>query len=202
MRTPERAALVALLGLVLGLEAGCARNTAPHGWLPGVKETPQETRGAWVTVTRVKPLEPRRIHGELLGVGDSSLVVLAYREEVGTGGRSFSQWEVKTSPVPAAPVAISYREVQEVKVTFYRAPEAGMAVWAAIGTVGTLSHGVGLILSAPVWIIVGTASTSGVSHEPEAKARTPERIRELRKFARFPQGMPAGVAITAVADRE
>lgn len=196
-RIEPRFLFVSLAGLVL---SGCASHTAPSGWLPGVNEAATGTRGAWVTVTRQKPLEPKRIHGELLGVGDSALVVLPHLDRRHGPDEPFSEWEFKSSRTPGSPIAIHYREIQEVKATFYDAPEGGMAAWTAIGTLGTISHGWALIFSAPTWIIVGSVSTGDVSREPEAKGKTVGTIMDLRKFARFPQGMPAGVPITAVRD--
>jgi hypothetical protein len=67
-----------------------------------------------------------------------------------------------------------------------------VGLWAALGTLFTLSHGFYLVLSAPIWVISGISGAVGESRSGivEIEGSSPE---EFRKYARFPQGLPAGI---------
>jgi hypothetical protein len=67
-----------------------------------------------------------------------------------------------------------------------------LATWATVGTISTISHGVALVLSAPVWIIGGSVATSKANHAP--LITYPSRPwSDLARYARFPQGLPIGL---------
>ena len=57
------------------------------------------------------------------------------------------------------------------------------------GALSTASHGVGLIISFPVWILIGSISTATQSYTPIQKFPV-KSWDELIKYARFPQGLP------------
>jgi hypothetical protein len=64
-----------------------------------------------------------------------------------------------------------------------------IAGWGVLGTVSTLSHGLLLIVSAPLWVIssgivAGIESNAALVDHPE------EPLAAFAKFARYPQGMP------------
>jgi hypothetical protein len=91
--------------------------------------------------------------------------------------------------------------IRYLEVTFYRG-EVGEAVgWGLSGTVSTLSHGLVLLLSAPVWLITtGTAgaiesSAGTVTYRAARGSLTAEAFAGLRKYARFPQGLPEGFTL-------
>jgi len=54
----------------------------------------------------------------------------------------------------------------------------------------TASHGLILILSAPVWIITSTVAAADASRVPRIMSTSPTA---LNVFARFPQGLPPGI---------
>ena len=86
-------------------------------------------------------------------------------------------------------VGISSEQISKAKVTTYKSAHGTIAVWTLVGVLGTVSHGLGLIISAPAWIITGTATASAVSREPQHTVSWDE-WSGLAKFARFPQGIP------------
>jgi hypothetical protein len=150
--------------------AGCASTTAPQGWLPDPEDTAAFPYGAWVTVERQEEGKTRAVDGELIAVRDSSVIVLAD-----------GQW-----------MEIPRSGTKKVKATFYKARLWPLSLWSTVGTVSSLSHGFGLLISAPLWILVGTATTASASKEPEVLF---PRVgwEKLRPYARFPQGMPPGM---------
>ena len=86
-------------------------------------------------------------------------------------------------------VRVGSEEIDHVTVTMGPSYEDAAALWTALGTASTLSHGFLLVLSAPVWLVGGitvTANESG-AHETDAHGR---ELVQLYQFARYPAGMP------------
>ncbi len=179
MRIPE-----CVVVLVVALwAAGCASTTAPHGFLPDLDAMDRHVHGGWAECT----LEGGVTAGELLAVDRDSLWLLA-------GGH------LRVVPM---------HRVSSMFVTGYNADYGGLAVWTVLGTASTLTHGIGSIFSAPVWLIVGSISTVSYSYssrenvtrreldEPYAAARAIER---LRMYARFPQGLDPGLDRTLLEE--
>ena len=171
---PSRNALPPVWISVL-LAAACAGNTAPADFLPSPALAQTEAYGGWIELSfeSANSPKPQWIDGELIAVTEDSIWVLSPQ-----GGR-----------------AIATRSVKEGKLTAYQAPTGTISGWTALGVVATISNGVVLIITAPLWIITGTVAAS---HDSHAAVRTmPEhRWQDLAAFARFPQGMPAGVRLT------
>jgi hypothetical protein len=84
---------------------------------------------------------------------------------------------------------------RSVTLTAFRINYESIAAWAALGTLSTASHGVGLILTAPIWMLAGTAAASNASVAPRIRSTDPD---VLRRFARFPQGIPPGLDRTTL----
>jgi hypothetical protein len=79
--------------------------------------------------------------------------------------------------------------------------DVGMyTAWTLIGAISTLSHGYGLIISAPAWIIVGSLSTASLSYLGRYEQTHPDPAwwSEVSMFARFPQGVPENIDLEKV----
>lgn len=63
---------------------------------------------------------------------------------------------------------------------------------AILGTLSTISNGWFLFLTAPMWVVGGSLAAASQSRHPIIRA-LPPRWMELRRFARFPQGLPPGI---------
>ena len=117
--------------------------------------------------------EPRAGHvvaGELIAIGRDTVFVLT------------------ESGLEALPEA----ELRAAQVASYQSARGELALWTCMGTLSTASHGVGLVLTAPLWIIGGTictvaASGAGIHRYPQVS------LGEFAPFARFPQGLPPEV---------
>ncbi len=88
-------------------------------------------------------------------------------------------------------VSIRRTGIDKVSVDVRKGSAGWYALWAGIGTISTLSHGFLLIGSAPIWLVVGTATTTGEGvASADVAVREAEDYALLRHFARYPQGMP------------
>jgi hypothetical protein len=77
---------------------------------------------------------------------------------------------------------------------------------ALTGTLVSISTGWGLVVFAPLWVVVGTVSSSVLSHQGQhtvdasrqgtatgAGDAARKSWHDIRLYARFPQGLPAGL---------
>ena len=156
----------------------CAGNTAPKGWLPKPTEAQAAAYGGWIELTYA---EPKELHtdGELIAVSAESVWVLSANQGL---------------VIPTA-------TVKKGKLTAYAAQKNGLTAWMLLGTLSTISNGGFLIFTAPMWLIGGSLAVGGESRAPERKS-PPLAWVELAPFARFPQGLPEGIALTALQEKK
>lgn len=173
MNTNARFVLFGLL-MVVFVGSGCASTSAPSNWQSTAETMQQEAYGGWVdvTLTTLNPTARNRseLQGELIAANEDSLHVLQ-----------------PTSPL----TSVAWRSVQEVELAMFDANASTLGYWSLGGTVSTFSHGFFLVFSAPVWLITGTTFTVLQSRRPIV---TDPELDLLRRYARFPQGLPSEVS--------
>ncbi len=166
----NREVLVVLSCALAALAMGCASTTAPSKWLPRPDQAQALAHGGWISVHYAKGRTKLQAHGELIAIHADSLFVLS------------------ANSLTAIPTA----KIKKATLTAYGANWGPLAAWTVVGTLSTASHGVGLIISAPVWILTGTIATSEQSYAPQITF--PEKSwNEFRMYARFPSGLPKGI---------
>jgi hypothetical protein len=169
---------VFLASAAIALIAGCAGTGAPDAWLPDARTGGQEAYGAWIIVELEAGGLQQPIAGEFLALGPDSLFVL-------TAAR-----------LEAIPLA----DVHRAKVIFYDPRADVVGIWTAVGTLSTPSHGVGLLISAPVWLLLGCSTTvvqrnNAIRNYPRSNGymQPAEKWSGMNRFARFPQGPPPDI---------
>ncbi len=162
------------LGAVL-VSVACASNSAPKGWLPKPVEAQTVAYGGWIELGYQEGKQVRRADGELIAVSADSVWVLNKSQGV----------------------VIPTITVKSGKLTAYEAQTGPLKAWATLGSLATISNGAFLIFTAPMWLIGGSLTVGGESRSPERK-HPPLAWIELAPFARFPQGMPEGIELTAL----
>ena len=158
------------VGLGLALVA-CAGNTAPAGFLVPPRLAQTEAYGGWVELLVTGGA---RVDGELIAVTADSVWVLG-----------------------TASVVVPVASVRQGKLTTTNAEVGNVAGATGLGVVSTISNGILLVFTMPLWIIVGTAAGSSQSYAPERRV-SPLHWAELNGFARFPQGLPDGVSLASL----
>ena len=172
----SRIDVIGNIAIAAVLTIGCAGNTAPVGSLPSPKEAARFPYGGWIELT-ITP--DSSVDGELLAVTSDSVWVLAQ------GGG----------------VVIPTAQVTAGKVTTYLAATGAVAGWTTLGVFSTASNGWFLFFTAPAWIITGIVAGNKESHAPERRV-PPLAWPDLAAYARFPQGMPAGVSLDSLKARK
>lgn len=155
--------------VVTPLLAGCAGTGAPRGWLSTAAEAQKESKGAWIKIEYLSGASKRPIQGEFFAVNTETVYV-------GTA---------------AGLIAIPLSDIKKARLATYDSQYRKLSVWTLLGSLSTASHGWGLFLSAPVWIIGGSLAAAAQSHKP-IESFPDSDWNELKKFARFPHGLPEG----------
>jgi hypothetical protein len=159
------------LACLFVLQSACiARSPAPVAWQRSMDDVKTVTYGAW---TRV---EGRSFvsDGELLAA-ERRYLALSRGDEV--------------TIVPSGCI-------EKVKIAAFEGAPGPTILWGVAGSLSTASHGVYLLFTLPIWLI----TTAGASYAHSAagyvradyqKPLTAE-LDMIRKWARFPQGLPPG----------
>lgn len=157
-----------LTAALLAGATGCLRNLDPSPRSIATVQT--DAHGAFAVVS----VAGQDAHlGELIAIGPSEVWVLSGDELIQTPLQSVSELEIYP----------------------YEVSTAGLVGWGLLGTLSTLSHGVWLVFSAPVWIL--TTTITSVGHSRTARELyVPGDWQALAKWARFPQGLPPGLTAT------
>jgi len=165
-----------LCAVVGAFTAACVSNPAPHGWLSPADSAQRDPYGAWIQVTYATPPDSAKVEvaGELIAIDPDTVFVLTPEETL-------------------VPVPIEW--ALRGRLGYFDAQSWATGSWAVLGTLSTLSHGILLIVSSPVWILSGTIATADQSRRPirTAHGSDHESWRGLGMYARFPLGMPQGL---------
>jgi len=155
--------------------SGCASSGAPDGYLPGDEESQWDVYGSWLTLKIRNMTGDSTLAGEFISVKDSSICILT---------------ESRLEFVP-------YYMIEHVQLESHRNKSDLIGAWAALGTLSTISHGVILVISAPVWLLSGIPMASAESYSGKIIVDTPDLNwwTTNTKFSRFPQGIPNSVDI-------
>lgn len=157
-----RAAILPLVALV----TGCVGNPAPAGWLAPATEMQADPYGAWIVVeTRGRTSQ----QGEFLAVDRDTVYLLV------------SDGQVQAFPVYG---------IHRARIAYYDSQWGGLAAWTGLGALSTLSNGWFAGLTFPLWVIAGPITTGGQSRNPIETVERGESWTDVRRYARYPQGVP------------
>ena len=146
---------------------GCATTNVPRNWSSEPNEMATSTFGGWINVECSNEHEKEyNIAGELIAVSDDSIFV-----------------------ADSLFHSIARKDITSARLVCYNSNSGSMAASVALGTISTISNGLFLIFTMPMWLIGGTIAGSAQSYVPIIDY--PENnFKEFSKFSRFPQGLP------------
>ncbi|HKQ56499.1 MAG TPA: hypothetical protein VJY35_01410 [Candidatus Eisenbacteria bacterium] len=159
--------------------AGCAKSTAPKGWLSPAVDAQRAAHGGWLSLQMKGDSRRANHEGELLAIQADSVYMLEH----------------------GACIALPTAHVIEATLTAYEANSGLLAGWTLAGTLSTASHGAWLLLSAPVWIITGAVQSASESRAARTTIRS-SNWEDARPYARFPQGLPEGLDRASLRSKE
>ena len=151
----------------LALLAACPSIPVPAEHIPAPEDLGRQPTGSWIAIW---DRQGGLIVGELIAIDRGSVFVLPSNRRL---------------------VALPVDEVDHARLVAYDARSSGLGWWGGLGTLSTISHGALLIITAPVWLLGTTGAVIWNKHG--ALEDVPDRsLEEIRAWARFPQGLPAG----------
>ena len=146
----------------------CASSSEPYGWLVRPDRIPADPYGAWIDITT----KTGRVSGEFIAVAGDSVFV--------------ADTNLK---------AIDRAGIVSARVVLYNSFDVAGGLFG--GPLLTLSNGLLLVITFPMWIIGGTIATVSRSYDPIYDYPS-KPFEELQKYARFPRGLPPGIDRDAV----
>lgn len=159
------------IGLLCGLLVACGHSEAPQQWKIPVRKLGQHPHGAWADVDLITNGQTGFLSGELLAIQDEEAVIR------------------RSSDLARVHIAC----IQRLHLAAFENEYAATVFYGVVGIVTTLSHGVWLVFTAPVWALTTTGASVG-----SARAGTFDfgpgapRLSGANGWARFPAGLPPG----------
>ena len=160
--------ILALLPAVLA--GGCFY---PY-YLPKQKKMAENAYGSYLKLSLIKT---KNVRGELIAIDSSNMILL-------TG--DFKNSEKKIAVVPI-------NKIKRFRV-YYAKPSRYDIAGPILGLL-TISHGVWSIFSLPVNVLASSAVTANAYF---AYSDETFGLDDLRKYARFPQGLPTNVVLEEI----
>jgi hypothetical protein len=162
--------MIILCLVLFSVIGGCTKKFGPPGWRSLPEQSEKEAFGSWIEVNYQLNFAIGDACGELIAIEPEKLFILT---DTGL-------------------VTISRSNINRLQVSYYSPHTGGIVAWTVIGAFSTLSHGIVLIVSAPLWLIVGGATSAAHSAAAVESIQyfREENWLELSKHARFPQGFP------------
>jgi hypothetical protein len=175
-RLSRLAGALALAAALAGAAGGCRSNPDPRS--PSTAQMQKQSIGAWL-VARMR--HGQTISGELIAVEREVVLVLSWAER----------------PEQRALLALPVVDITQAELFRYVSAASNLGLWGLGGTLSTVSHGVLLLLSAPIW--AGVSSIMAAYESRHMIVEYPEQpLAAMANWARFPQGMPPGVDARAL----
>jgi hypothetical protein len=155
--------------LAVLLPACIASSPAPKAWQRSLDDVQRVSYGAWTRVQGPSLV----IDGELIAVEPTRLLLARGNQ---------------AAVIPSTCV-------EHMWVAAFEAPGT-VAAWGGVGALSTISHGFFLVFSLPTWVVTSAVSTYQQTSQGHIENRKNSQAsldsQALRKWARFPQGAPAG----------
>ncbi|MCU7493905.1 MAG: hypothetical protein HF314_03320 [Ignavibacteria bacterium] len=160
------------LSLLLFFLCGCASFHAPYNWLTMPEKVAEDPYGGWIEVTECIPPEAAKTEikrGELIAIDKDTLYL-------------------SDDALRAIPLS----NLRSARLVKYYSNEGAVGALAFLGSLSTVSNGFYLIFTFPVWLAGGNIAAISRSFDPVIDYPG-EKLSEFIPYARFPQGMPAGI---------
>ena len=158
--------------LVVGLcflITNCATTNVPSHWLSEPEEVASDAYGGWIDIQS----RENRIAGELVAISEDTVFV-----------------------ANSTLHTVASKDVLSARLVIYDA--SSMAGYVFLGTLSTISNGLFLIFTAPMWLIGGPIAAGSRSFDPIIDY--PQRpLVDFKPFARYPQGLPSGLDRNAIS---
>jgi hypothetical protein len=162
--------------------SGCASSEAPRQWERDPMQFARDSYGGWLHIEYKEALSAKSDRGEFIALQESTVYLLR------------SDGQIVLCPL---------KNIDHAHLEIHSENHGEFAAWTLIGTISTLTHGFGLMLTAPVWILSGSIAAASVSHIGKFDEGNPDPVwwKEMSQYARFPQGLPEKINLDKLHPR-
>jgi hypothetical protein len=154
--------------------AACAFNPDPRKRT--LEHVVTDGRGGWIAVELTSGT---RVEGELIAAGPDAIRVLT----------------------SAGLFALAPAGIRSARLWAWDPATEGVILGGSLGTLSTISHGVFLVFSAPLWIVTTTLISTIESRTPITDYPG-HGWADFARWARFPQGLPAHLKASDLAHQD
>jgi hypothetical protein len=156
-----------ILCLVI-LAGACTGVRAPGESVPKRKALETDAFGGWIIIN---PGSPEVLMGELISHTDESVFIMT---------------NVRLEEIAKS-------QIDSARLIMYNTQALEYSLWTTLGSLSTLSNGYFLAFTFPMWLVTGIPVSTGEVRRQNYLDYPETGWSEIAKFARFPQGMPAGI---------
>ncbi len=180
--------MVFIASLLIGM--GCKTTHAPDGYLKDPDQMDRNPNGGWADVY-LHEIEKIDIPADSLPDAIRNDNKQEFKLENPYSGELIAV-EPDTLFLNSEQqlIALPKSTVEEVDLQGYHSGYSTYVGSTILGVLSTISHGLFLVISAPLWILFGTGFASAQSRIPILEYPNKVTWNELHTYARFPQGIP------------
>ncbi len=153
--------------VLIVIATACGAIKAPTGQVPRREEIETDAFGGWI---HLNLLSKEESEGELIALSNDSIFV--FNQKI---------------------VPIAKQDVATARLIMYNTDANRFATWTTLGSVGSISNGLFLIITLPAWIATGVSATTRESARVNYLDYPQTNWTRVNEFARFPQGFPVGL---------
>ncbi|MCU7549647.1 hypothetical protein OCK74_11010 [Chitinophagaceae bacterium LB-8] len=169
--------IIILIIIILTLICSCRTVNAPRGSVPSRTGIENDAYGGWISAVLEDGQQP--ISGEFIAVSNDSLYIMC-SEQV--------QCIVSSS-------------VKTARIILYNTQTSSYALWTTLACIGTFANGAFAAFTFPAALATGIAATNAEANRINFYDHPRYSWQKLKKYARFPQGLPAGIRIEELKPR-
>ena len=156
---------------LLLVTAACTSVHAPRRSVPGRSKIVTDARGGWISI---RDKYYRITEGELISVSDLVVYLVT----------------------PSGVIAVSKDDILSARLIIYNTNSSEYALWTTLGSISTISNGMFLVFTFPLWWVAGIPVMAGESDRANYIDYPAADWEHFTRFSRFPQGLPEGLDIS------
>lgn len=157
----------------------CISVKAPQGSVPSRKDLHRDAFGGYITLAMSDMDTTWFVSGELIAVGTDSIVV---------------------NPAGFATL-FPISAIDSARIIFFNTNADEFSAWSGLLILGTLSNGGYALITLPLATVTGIVTSTQEAKRINYLDYPEKNWNEIRKYARFPQGLPPGIRLDELAPR-
>lgn len=162
--------------IICAVVASCRSVKTPAGTVPRRGSLDKDAFGAWMILTK----GGKQIAGEFIASSNDSIYILP------------------DNGLQAHAIA----GLDTIRIVMYKTDAGAYAVWTSIASVATVLNGLFAVITLPATLVTGITTSVVEGNRINYLDKGKADWSEMRKYARFPQGLPPGLDRKSLRSRK